>query len=80
MLAWVPFLDPIGFFHEWWYLLIAPLSFGIAVIYRALKAPTLDGYWRSVVAMTVQIVIVMAGLAAGLVFWVQVVMPALPVR
>ncbi len=79
MLGYVPFLDPINVFHDWWYLLIIPLSFGIAAIYRALKMAELDGYWRSVATMTVQIVIVMAALALGLVLWVQLVIPALPV-
>ncbi len=79
MAAWIPLLDPIAFFHDWWYLLIVPLAFGISVIYRALKLPSLDHYWRAVLTMTVQIVVVMAALAIGLVLWVQVVNPWLPV-
>jgi len=78
-LAYTPFLDPINAFHEWWWLLILPLSFGIAVIYKALKEPKLDHFWPPVVVMTVQIILAMAGLAVLLVFWIEVVLPRLPV-
>ena len=76
--AYVPFVDPIDAFHQWWYLLLVPLSFGISVIYRALKMPSLDRYWRAVALMTAQIVLAMAALAVGLVVLVQVVIPWLP--
>jgi hypothetical protein len=76
--GYVPFVDPINLFHDWWYLLLIPLSFGISVIFRALKLPNLDGFWRAVAMMTVQIVLVMAALAAALVVLVQLVIPWLP--
>ena len=75
---WVPFIDPISVFHDWWYLLLVPLSFGISVIYRALKMPSLDRFWRAVAMMTVQIVLVMAALAVALVVLVELVIPWLP--
>ncbi len=79
-LAYVPFLEPIRALQEAWYLLLVPLSFGIAVIYRALKLPTLDHYWRAVGTMTLQILLWMAALAAGLVVVVQGFLPRLPVE
>ena len=43
-LAWRPFLDPLDF-HEMWYLLLPPLVFAIAIVYKALKLPTLERLW-----------------------------------
>ncbi len=79
VLAYLPFLDPINAVHDWWYLLLVPLSFGVSVIYLALRMPSLDHYWRRVLLMTVQIVGAIAALAIVLVVLVQVVIPWLPV-
>ena len=76
--GFVPFVDPINVFHDWWYLLLIPLSFGISVIYRALKMQDLDRFWRAVAMMTVQIVLVMAALAVALVVLVELAIPLLP--
>ena len=45
-LAYIPFLMPINALQEWWYLLLLPLAFGISMIYKALRMPTLERYWR----------------------------------
>jgi hypothetical protein len=76
--AYIPFITPIHALHEWWYLLLAPLAFGIAMIYKALRLPTLRQYWRSVAIMTAQIVLAMIALAIALTILVQVVVPMLP--
>ena len=76
--GYIPFVDPIQVFHDWWYLLLIPLSFGISVIYRALKMRDLDRFWRAVAMMTVQIVLVMAALAVVLVVLVELAIPLLP--
>ena len=78
--GYIPFLDPINAFHVWWYLLLIPLSFGISVIYKALKMRNLDRYWQAVAMMTVQIVLAMAALAVALVILVQIAIPRLPVQ
>ena len=78
MLAYVPFLDPIDVFHDWWYLLLVPLAFGISVIYRALKLQSLDHYWRAVFSMTAQIIVGMIGLGIALLILVVVILPWLP--
>ncbi len=78
VLAYTPFIDPINAFHGWWYLLLVPLCFGISVIYRALKLPSLEHYWRAVLTMTAQIILVMVGLAIGLVVVVTQIIPRLP--
>lgn len=79
MIAYVPFLDPINAFHEWWFVLLIPLSFGIAVVYRALKLPSLEHYWRAVMTMTAQIVLAMVALGIALVIVVVQIIPRLPI-
>lgn len=78
LLAWTPFIQPMNVFHDWWYLLIVPLSFGIAVIYKAVRSPTLVGFWRDAFMMTMQIVLAMIGLAIAVTLIVQVGIPMLP--
>ena len=79
-LAYIPFLYPINAIHDWSFLLLVPLSFGISVIYKAMRLPTLESIWREVVIMTVQIVVAMIALAIALAFLVQVLIPMLPVH
>jgi acyl-coenzyme A synthetase/AMP-(fatty) acid ligase len=79
VLAYVPFITPMAWVYTWWYLLILPLAFGIAVIYKALRLADLSHFWRQVMVMTAQIVLGMVGLAAALVLLVLVVIPLLPV-
>jgi hypothetical protein len=79
LLAYIPFLEPISFFQQWWYVLLVPLSFGISVIYKALRMGSLRGFWRQVAIMTTQIVLGMIALAIGLTVLIQVIIPLLPV-
>jgi len=67
---------PLNVFHMWWWTLIVPMAFGIAVIYKALRLWTLEHYWRQVALMTAQIIAVMVALALLLTFIVQWVIPA----
>lgn len=69
--AWRPFLDPMDL-HDAWVLLLAPLAFGIAMVYKAVRLKTLDRYWPSVGVMTLQIVGGMVALAAGFFLLVEV--------
>jgi hypothetical protein len=78
-LAWVPFLEPINALQAWWYLLIVPLSFGISVIYKAMRLPRLERIWIQVAIMTMQIVLAMIALAIGLAVLIQLVIPMLSV-
>lgn len=80
MMAYIPFLTPVDWVHTWWYLLILPLSFGIAVIYKALRMGDLTHFWRETAVMTVQIVLAMMALAAVLMLLVMEIIPRLPVR
>jgi len=66
-LPWLPFRDPVDL-HAWWWVMILPLSIGIAVVYKAVRMRDLGGwgaYWRQVALMTVQIILGMALLAAA---------------
>ena len=76
-LAWIPFLEPINWFHRWWYLLLIPLAFGISVAYKAIRVPTLKGYWWQVGLMTTQIVLGVLGLGILVALFVQFGIPAL---
>ena len=78
LIGYIPFVHPIHGLQEHWYLLIIPLCFGIAVIYRAVRLRWLDHFWRKVLFLTTQIVLAMIGLAVCLTLLVQVVIPLLP--
>lgn len=78
LLAWTPFINPLNVFHTWWYLLLLPLSFGISVVYKAVRMIDLGGFWREVVIMTLQVVLAMIALAIAIALLVQVVIPWLP--
>ena len=77
MLAWIPFLQPINAMQSLWYLLLIPMAFGIAVIYRSLREESYSTYWRSVFIMTIQIVFGIAAIAIILGTFVQFVVPML---
>ena len=77
-LAYIPFLRPLNFVHEWWYLLVVPLCFGLSMIYKAMRVRNLDRYWREVITMTLQIILGLIALAIALQILVQLIIPALP--
>ncbi|MFO0895752.1 MAG: hypothetical protein U0574_12450 [Phycisphaerales bacterium] len=78
LLAWIPFIQPVGQLGWAWWLLIVPLVAGTAMIWKAVRLPTLERYWAAVATMTVQVLAGMAALAAGLLILVQLVLPHLP--
>ncbi len=80
IIAYTPFLDPIRDLQDWWYLLLLPLAFGISMIYKAMRCPSLKTYWHNVFVMTAQIVAAMIALAVGLIFIVLVLIPLIPVQ
>jgi len=78
LFAYIPFLEPINAFHDWWFVLIVPLSFGISMIYKAMRVYRLDRFWREVAIMTTQIVLAMIMLSVALGVFVQYVIRLLP--
>jgi hypothetical protein len=77
-LGWIPFIQPMNMFHQWWWLLLAPLCLGISIIYKAVRMGSLQNFWREVTVLTVQIILAMIGLAVCVTVLVQVVIPWLP--
>ena len=66
--AYTPFLDPINA-QDYWFALLIPLAFFIAVGYKAVRTVDMSKYWRNVLTFTIQIVggIILLGLGAYLV-------------
>jgi hypothetical protein len=75
LLGWRPFLDPLNL-HAWWWAFLLPLSLGIAVAYKAVRVPTLAGYWRAVAIMTAQIILGMIVLGIAAYLFLAFVLPA----
>jgi hypothetical protein len=71
ILAWTPFIDPIDA-HRTWYLLLIPLVFFVSMVWKAVRLPTLESYWRQVLLMTLQGVVGMVALALSSYLLVQV--------
>ena len=78
LLAYIPFVAPMNWLNTYWPILVLPLSFGIAMVYKAIRLDDLVVYWRAVMVMSVQIVIGMIALAAFLFVLVQWIVPLLP--
>lgn len=81
-LAYVPFLDPLPGVTQFWWVLVVPLAFGVAMSWKAVRGPSLarglGSYWKAVVTMAVQVVLTVVGIAAGLFILVQWLLPRLP--
>ncbi len=67
LLAYRPFLDPIDL-HRYWFVLIFPMAFFIALAYKAVRVPDLRTMPREVAVMTIQIVLGMVRNTAEMVF------------
>jgi hypothetical protein len=68
-----PFIDPLEI-HRWWWVMLAPMAFGVAVVYKAVRVKDagMRGYWPAVLWMTAQVVGGMALLAAASYLFVMV--------
>ena len=63
--AWRPFLDPLNLHHPWHAIALAvPLVTAIALVYKALKLPTLTELGAQTLQLTLYI-LAMMGVAAG---------------
>jgi hypothetical protein len=74
LLAYTPFIDPIKA-DKWWYLLLIPMSLGIAIAYKGVRTADLKDLPRQVLIMTVQIVVTMIALGAASYVFVEYVVP-----
>jgi hypothetical protein len=71
LLAWRPFIDPLDA-HGTWYLLLLPLVFFISMVWKAVRLPSLENYWRQVLMMTAQGIVGLVALALTSYLLVQV--------
>jgi hypothetical protein len=74
LLAWTPFIDPIAF-DRYWYLLIIPMSFFIAVGYKSVRTVDMRKYWLQVLFFTVQMVIAITAIGIGAFVFVYYLLP-----
>ncbi len=74
LLAYIPFLDPMNLHNAWW-LTLVPLALGISVVYKAIRVKTFKGYWGQVLMMTVQIILGIIAISAGLFLLTEVFIP-----
>lgn len=79
LLAFRPFLDPLPL-DDVWFLLVVPLSLGVAIVYRAVRAADQRAFYRSVLIMTAQTVAAMIALGAGFFTLVEFVLPLVAPR
>jgi len=74
LLAWRPILDPLPI-DSVWYLLLLPISLGIAMAYKAVRVPEFKDYPKQVAVMAVQTVLAMVGLAVASYLVIEVALP-----
>ncbi len=77
--AYIPFITPLNWFHDTWFLLAIPMAFLLAMSYKAIRVRDLNHYWRQVAIMTGQILLGLTLLGAGLYAIIEWVVPHLPV-
>lgn len=77
-----PFIDPlpVSGVHKHWYLLLLPMSFGVAVVYKAVALQTMERYWQQVGYMTLQILVGMILLAVASYLLVMLYVPFMAAR
>ncbi len=78
MIQYRPFIDPIDVLIDiqpFWFLLVIPLCFFISMAWKAVRVPYLSTYWRQVVLMTAQSIILLLGLWVLALLVVMYVMP-----
>ena len=76
--GYIPFVEPLNVLQLYWYLLLVPLAAGISIVYKAMRLPRLDRFWRQVTLMTTQIVLAMVALAIALSVLIELIIPMLP--
>ena len=77
-LAWIPLIDPLPGVQANWIWFVLPLVLGIAMMYKAVRVPTLDRWPREVGVMVFQTILAFVGIAVALFIVVQVLVPLLP--
>ncbi|MCC6428431.1 MAG: hypothetical protein IT435_16635 [Phycisphaerales bacterium] len=73
-LAWRPFVDPLDA-HRYWFALLIPMALLITMVYKAVRLPTLERYWRHVAVLSAQIILGIIALGAGIYIFIQYIAP-----
>lgn len=73
-LAYRPFLDPLPV-DRYWYLLLLPMAFLLAVGYKSVRTVDMTQYWRQVLTFTAQIILGLLALGLGFFLLVRVFLP-----
>lgn len=79
LLAWVPFLQPSNALGQLWWLLVVPLTLGIAMVHRVTRCSDMRHYWREVIGMTTTSLVVMTLLGVGIWALLEWALPLIPV-
>ena len=78
-MSWRPFIDPLNVafpaVDDYWFLFLIPVSFGIALAYKAVRAKDMRHFPREVLVMTAQIVLGMFLLGVASFVFLQWVLP-----
>ena len=75
-LAYTPFIDALSI-HEYWYLLIIPMSIFLAIGYKSVRCSDMDKFFRQVVIFTIQILGGLMLLAIAFTIVIVVLLPML---
>lgn len=78
LVAYLPFVDPLPAAHDWWWLTAPVLCLGIAMVHKAYRMPSLEGYAKAVGIMAFQVLVAMILFAAALFVLVLLIVPRLP--
>jgi uncharacterized membrane protein YqgA involved in biofilm formation len=75
-LAYTPFIDAIAI-HDFWYLLIIPMSIFLAIGYKSVRCSNMKKFPRSVAVFTIQILGGLLLLAIAFTIVINVLLPLL---
>ncbi len=78
LIGQIPFLEPFSGLGVFWWVLMLPLVFGIAVAYRATHDVSIEGFWTRTSLFTIKSMVAMTALAAALYLFVYLGLPLLP--
>jgi len=76
ILAYTPFVDALSI-HEYWYLLIVPMSIFLAIGYKSVRCSDMTEFFREVIIFTIQVLGGLLLLAAVSTFVIVVILPML---
>ncbi len=74
LLAYTPFVDAMSI-HEYWYLLIIPMSIFLAIGYKSVRCYHIKRFWREVLVFTVLVLGGLLLLAIAFTIIVSVLLP-----